>query len=253
MKAAELIMPVERFAPLTGQEHWDNSGFSIGDPGKEVHKALIALDCTEEVIAEAIEKKCDMIITHHPLIFQGVKKISPQTFTGRIIEKAIKHDIVIYAAHTNIDKVAGGVSGLMAGKLELEEREFLTPDGFGIAGILPVPLSAAQLARTVKQKFDVEHIRASRPLEGEITRVAVCGGSGRSFIKEAMERGAQVYITGDITYHEFYCQKDFMVMDIGHYGSEYDIVRLFAKILCENFPTFAVSISEKNNNPIYYY
>lgn len=253
MKAAGLILPIELFAPLHGQEHWDNSGFSIGDPDKVVHKALVALDCTEEVIEEAIENKCDIVITHHPLIFQGVKKISPQTFTGRIIEKAIKHDIVIYAAHTNMDKVANGVSGLMADKLELGEREFLTADGFGIAGTLPSALSAVQLARTVKQKFNVEHIRASRPLEGKITRVAVCGGSGRSFIKEAMEKGAQVYITGDITYHEFYCQKDFMVMDVGHYGSEYDIVRLFAKILCENFPTFAVSISKNNNNPIYYY
>ena len=253
MKAFELIKPIEEFAPLADQEKWDNCGFSVGDPQKEVHKALIALDCTEDVVDEAVETGADIIITHHPLIFSGVKKISPQNWLGRVICKAISNGIVIYSAHTNMDKAAGGVSGLMAQKLGLQECEALLPDSFGIVGNMEKELSVEEFAAKVKEAFGVDVIRCSVPVQGKIGRVAVCGGSGKSFIPEAMASGAQVYVTGDITYHEFYTENGFMVMDIGHYFSEYGIVEVFANILSKNFPTFAVSISKKNNNPIYYY
>ena len=253
MKAFELIRPIEEFAPLAQQEKWDNCGFSVGDPNMEVHKALIALDCTEDVVDEAIEIGADIIIAHHPLIFGGVKKITPQNWLGRVIYKAIANNIAIYAAHTNADKAAGGVSALMAQKLQLEECMPLTPDSFGVVGNLKEHLSAQELAAKVKEEFGVDVVRASIPLDEKICRVAVCGGSGKSFIPDAMANGAQVYVTGDITYHEFYTEKGFMVMDIGHYFSEYGIVEVFANILSKNFPTFAVSISKKNNNPIYYY
>ncbi len=253
MTAKELVIPIEFFAPPALQEGWDNCGFSVGDPYKEVNKALIALDCTEEVIDEAVEAGADILITHHPLILGGIKQITPLSITGRIIERAVKNNIAVYSAHTNMDKVANGVSSIMADKLDLRERDFITADGFGIVGNMPVPCKAESLAGLVKEKFSVGKLRVSSPLDCEIKRVAVCGGSGKSFIKDAMSRGAQVYITGDMTYHDFYCEKGFMVMDIGHYASEYDIVKLFAAILCKNFPNFAVSISRKNNNPIYYY
>jgi putative NIF3 family GTP cyclohydrolase 1 type 2 len=141
----------------------------------------------------------------------------------------------------------------MAQQLGLKECEPLLPDSFGVVGNLETELSASEFAAKVKDAFGVDKIRCSVPLEGKLRRVAVCGGSGKSFIPEAMASGAQVYVTGDITYHEFYTEKGFMVMDIGHYSSEYGIVGLFANILSENFPTFAVSISKENNNPIYYY
>ena len=253
MLAREIVKPIEEFAPIVLQESWDNCGFSVGNPDGEVRKALIALDCTEEVLDEAIELGCDIIITHHPLIFKGLKSITPANMAGRIVTKAIKHDISIYAAHTNMDKAVDGVSGLMANKLGLICREPLTSDGLGIVGNLPHPMEAKELIDMVKERFVVENLRSSALLDEKISRVAVCGGSGRSFIGEAMEKGAQAYITGDITYHEFYCEKGFMVMDIGHYLSEYDVVGLFAEILCKNFPNFVVSISRKNNNPIYYY
>lgn len=252
MKAAELVLPIEAFAPLQGQESWDNCGFSVGDPSREVKGALLALDCTEQVLDEAIEQGADLIITHHPLIFSGVKQITPHTNVGRIITKAIQRNIAIYAAHTNIDKVANGVSGLMADKLKLSNRMFLTETGLGMIGDLPRAVSFGELAERVKLCFPLDKLRTSAPLVELVTRVAVCGGSGRSFMKDARRMGAQVYITGDITYHDFYCEQGFAVMDIGHYGSEYDIVGLFAKILCEKFPTFAVSISRENNNFIYY-
>lgn len=253
MKAFELVGPIEGFAPVAQQEKWDNCGFSVGDPYKEVSKVLVALDCTEDVVDEAIECGADMIITHHPLIFGGVKKISPQNWLGRVIYKAVANGIVLYAAHTNMDKAAGGVSALMAEKLQLKDCTPLTPDNFGMVGTLDSEIGVEELVGKVKLAFGADAVRCSLPLEGKVSRIAVCGGSGKSFIQDAMSQGAQVYITGDISYHEFYAEKGFMLMDIGHYFSEYGIVGLFAKILSENFPNFAVSISKKNNNPIYYY
>ena len=253
MKAIDLVRPIEEMAPLFEQEKWDNCGFSVGDPLGEVSKALVALDCTEDVVDEAIEIGADIIITHHPLIFGGVKKISPQNQLGRIIYKAVQHNIAIYAAHTNMDKAAEGVSALMAQKLGLQGCVPLTPDNFGMVGNLENKCTVEELAAMAREAFGVDVIRCSAPLENKVSRVAVCGGSGKSFIADAMQQGAQVYITGDITYHDFYAERGFMVMDIGHYFSEYGIVGLFANIVSKNFPNFAVSISTKNNNPIYYY
>ena len=253
MTAKELVTPIEAFAPIALQESWDNCGFSVGNPSGKVSKALVALDCTEEVMDEAIEEGCDIIITHHPLIFKGVKSITPDNIVGRIITKALKNDIAIYAAHTNMDKASEGVSALMADRLDLKDTEPLTDELLGLVGNLSSPMSGKEFIQFVKERFSLERVRVSQPIDGQISRVAVCGGSGHSFIGNAMGKGAQVYITGDITYHQFYCEKGFMIMDIGHYCSEYDVVSLFANILCKNFPNFAVLKSRRNNNPIYYY
>ena len=253
MTAKELVAPIEAFAPIVLQESWDNCGFSVGNPLGNVTKALVALDCTEEVLDEAIEEGCDIIITHHPMIFKGVKSITPDNIVGRIITKALKNDIAIYAAHTNMDKASEGVSALMANRLSLKDVEPLTDELLGLVGNLSNPMKAEDFIKFVKERFDLERLRVSQPISEEISRVAVCGGSGHSFIGNAMGKGAQVYITGDITYHQFYCENGFMIMDIGHYCSEYDVVSLFANILCENFPNFAVLKSRRNNNPIYYY
>lgn len=253
MLAFELVEPIEAFAPVDTQEKWDNCGFVVGNGECEVSKALIALDCTESVVDEAIEIGADIIITHHPLIFGGVKKISTANWLGRIIFKAIKNNIAIYCAHTNMDKAAGGVSELMANKLGLKNVEVLTEDGFGLVGDLEVEMESRQFIGELKSKFNLDSVRCSEPLTEKISRIAVCGGSGKSFIADAMKKGAQVYVCGDITYHEFYCEKGFMLCDIGHYASEYEVVDLFAELLCKKFPTFAVSKSERNNNPIYNY
>ena len=152
-----------------------------------------------------------------------------------------------------MDKASDGVSALMAKRIGLVDIEPLNMDNLGLVGNLERPVASQELVKIVKEKFNLNNVRFSKPLDKPVSRVAVCGGSGHSFIPDAMAKGAQVYITGDITYHQFYCEKDFMIMDIDHYYSEYDVVGLFAKILCEKFPNFAVSISRKNNNPIYYY
>ena len=155
MKAIELVRPIEEFAPLFQQERWDNCGFSVGDPQKEVSSVLVALDCTEDVMDEAIECGADMIVTHHPLIFGGVKKISPQNWLGRVIYKAIENGIAVYSAHTNMDKAAGGVSAIMAEKLRLQDPLPLTPDNFGVVGNLPEDMAAMEFAQKVKSAFGI--------------------------------------------------------------------------------------------------
>lgn len=253
MKCREVVQPILDFAPLFTQEGWDNCGFLVGDENSRVKGVLVALDCTTSVVEEAINIGANLIITHHPLIFGGLKNVLLSNSIGEVVQKAIKHDITIFAAHTNMDKALGGVSHIMAQKLNLINLEPLTEDGFGVIGELSVPVSVADLIERVKEKFGIDVIRTSAPLQKHIKKIALCGGSGSSFISKAFSKGAQVYISGDISYHHFFCERGFMIMDIGHYYSEYDIVYLFAELLSKKFNNFAVSISKKNNNPIYYY
>ena len=258
MKVKDIISVIEEFAPLSIQEGWDNSGLCIGSPEDVVSSVLLGLDCTPELVDEAIACGADMIVTHHPLIFQGLKKISPEDPVGEAVMKAIKAGISIYAAHTSADKVIAGVSGAMAAKLGLEDVRILDEDGegtgLGVVGNLPEPLSAEEAVRLVKERFGLKAMRTSRPLEGKISRVAMCGGSGGSLIGTAMKSGAQLYISGDISYHHFFTRDGFMLMDIGHYESEIEIVDILFSLIKKNFPIFAVRITQNiYSNPIFYF
>ena len=258
MKARDIINVIEEFAPLSIQEKWDNSGLCIGSPDADVTSVLIGLDCTPELVDEAVECGADMIVTHHPLIFSGLKKISPEDQVGAAVIKAISNGISIYAAHTSADKVIAGVSGAMAAKLGLENVRILDEvgegTGLGVVGDLPEPLTAAEAVSLVKDRFALKAMRTSRPVEGRISRVAMCGGSGGSLIGAAMASGAQLYISGDISYHNFFTKDGFMIMDIGHYESEIEIVDILFSLLRKKFPTFAVRITQNlYTNPIFYF
>ena len=258
MKVKDIISTIESFAPLSIQERWDNSGLCVGSPEDEVHSVLLGLDCTPELVDEAIACGADMIVTHHPLIFSGLKNISPENMVGAAVIKAIKAGISIYAAHTSADKVLAGVSGAMAARLGLTDVEILDEDGdgtgLGVVGNLPESLPAEEMTRLVKEKFGLKVLKSSRPLEGMISRVAMCGGSGRSLIGAAMKSGAQLYVSGDISYHDFFTEKGFMIMDIGHYESEIEIVDILFSLIKKNFPTFAVRITQNiYSNPIFYF
>ena len=258
MKARDVIQAIEEFAPLSIQESWDNSGLCIGSPDSPASSVLLGLDCTPELVDEAIACGADMIVTHHPLIFSGLKKISPEDATGAAVIKAVKAGISVYAAHTNADKVIAGVSGAMAAKLGLADVEILDEDGegtgLGAVGNLPEPLSAEEAVALVKERFGLKSIRASKPVQGKISRIAMCGGSGGSLIKAAMASGAQLYISGDISYHNFFTREGFMIMDIGHYESEIEIVEILFSLLRKKFPTFAVRITQNiYSNPIFYF
>ena len=258
MKVKDIIKVIEDFAPLSIQEGWDNSGLCVGSPEDEVTSVLLALDCTPALVDEAVACGADMIVTHHPLIFSGLKKISPDDLVGAAVIKAVMHGICVYAAHTNADKVIAGVSGAMAARLGLEDVAILDEDGdgtgLGVVGNLPQPMTSAEAVEFVKERFSLKAMRTSRPVEGMISRVAMCGGSGGSLIGAAKAAGAQLYISGDISYHNFFTQDGFMIMDIGHYESEIEIVDILFSLIKKKFPTFAVRITRNiYSNPIFYF
>ena len=258
MTARELVEPIEIMAPPETQAGWDNSGFSVGNPDGEVSRALIALDCTPQVVAEAVEKGCDIIITHHPLIFGGIRKISDATLTGRTVISAIRHGITVYACHTNMDKVPGGVSGTSASRIGLQDVRVLDSDsdgnGLGVIGNLPYPMAPEAFLSHLKQCLSVKTIRHSR-LPAELLRsVALCGGSGRSLIEKARSSGADVYVSGDISYHDFYAPDGMMIADIGHFESEVEIIGVICDIVREKIPNFAVYTARSSTvNPVYYF
>ena len=259
MRVRDITSAIEDFAPLSIQESWDNSGLLVGSPDQEVHGVLVGFDCTPELVDEAAAAGMDMIVTHHPLIFGGLKRISPEDPTGEAVIKAVSAGIAVYAAHTTADKVIGGVSGTMARRLGLKDITVLDEEadgvGLGAVGNLPEPMDAEAFIGFVKSRLGLSVVRCSRPLDILVERVAMCGGSGSSLIGKAMEAGAQVYICGDISYHHFFTPKGFMVIDIGHFEGEVEICDVLFSLLRKKFPTFAVRTSEKlrASNPVFYY
>lgn len=253
MKARQVADIIESFAPLDTQESWDNAGLSIGSPEAEVKGIMVGFDCTPALIEEAVAAGCNMVVTHHPLIFKGVKKINPDTFLGATIISAIKNDIVVYAAHTNADKAADGVSRLMADKLGLTGTTPLGEDGLGAVGDLPQAMDSKAFIEMVKKTFGLPAVRCSKPLPTPVLRVAMCGGSGGSMIEDARCAGADAYLCGDLSYHSFFTDPGFMLLDVGHYESEIDIVDKLFGLLSEKIHTFAVRKTQNNNNPVYYY
>ena len=253
MNAREVADIIEQFAPLEQAASWDNSGFCIGRPDAEVRGILVGFDCTPALVREAVARGANMIVTHHPLIFHGIKKISEDTFLGEVISLAVKNDIVVYAAHTNADKAGGGVNDLMADRLGLRDRQVLSEDGFGLVGTLETPMPAADFIAFVKKQFSLKCLRASRPIPTAVRKVALCSGSGGSMLAEATASGADAYICGDLTYHQFFAEKGIMLLDIGHFESEIDIVDKLISVLEEKISTFAVLRTKEDYNPIHYF
>jgi len=363
MNVKSICELIEEVAPLALQESYDNAGLLVGDSQIEVSSALVCIDITELVIEEAIQKKCNLIISHHPLIFSGLKRLTGQNEVQRCVVKAIKNDIAIYAAHTNLDNVISGVSGKMAEKIglknirilqpkqnvllklvtyvpvihshtvrvalfeagagqignydscsfniqgngtfkanekaqpfigninelhsELETRiEVILPEylkfkvldallkshpyeepaydffslendwnqvGAGIVGELEVAEDELEFLNRIKSVFSVSAIRHTDLLNKKIKTVALCGGSGSLFIPAAISFGADIYVSGDIKYHEFLDNKnDILIADIGHFESEQFTKDIFYEIISKKMPTFAVRISESKTNPINY-
>ena len=224
-----------------------------------MHGVLVGFDCTPELIREAVEKGCDLVVTHHPLIFKGLRRINGQDPVGAAVMEAVKAGVAVYAAHTTADKVLEGVSGAMARRLGLEDIRILEGEdegvGLGCIGTLPSPLTGEQALAWVKERFGLRLIRCSRPLPTPILRVAVMGGSGASEISAALSAGAQLFISGDISYHHFFTPEGFMIMDIGHFESEVEIVDILLAQIRKNFPNFASCKSAMldRSNPVHYF
>ncbi len=258
MKVKDICNVLEEFAPLEIQEAYDNCGLQIGDCEWEVGGVLLATDLTEDVVAEAKRKGCGMIVVHHPLIFGGLKKIVGKTYVERLVVDCIKNDIAVYAAHTNFDKVENGVSYRMAEKLSMRNVEMLVEtsagSGLGCVGDMDEEMEIEEFFDRLKEVFGVAVVRHSRKLNGKVKRVAVCGGSGSEFIGNAIESGADVYVTADVRYHEFFGAEDrIVVADIGHFESEKFTKEIFYEQVREFFPNFALYLSEEDRSPIFWH
>ncbi|MES2701342.1 MAG: Nif3-like dinuclear metal center hexameric protein [Bacteroidota bacterium] len=365
MLVKDIIRAIEDYAPTVYQESYDNSGLQVGDTDAEVTGVLISLDVTEAIVEEALKRGCSMIVAHHPLIFSGLKRISGRTYVERVVMKAIKNDISIYAAHTNLDNVYNGVNAKIAEKLGLINTRVLTtkrgmlsklytyapqavadkvrdamfaagagtigrykqcsfntsgtgtykPDkdanpaigtaggerewvdevkievivekhqesavmqalfaahpyeevayeliplpnanqelGAGMIGNLPLPMPEGDFLAMLKSVMRAGCIRYTEVGGKSITKVAVCGGSGSFLLPDAIRAGADVFITADFKYHQFFdAEGKIIIADIGHYESEQYTCEIFEDILRKKFPNFAILLSNLSTNPVKYF
>jgi dinuclear metal center YbgI/SA1388 family protein len=265
MKIGDIINVLQTAAPLALQESYDNSGLLFGSAHKDLTGVLVSLDLTLEVAKEAKSKGCNLVVSHHPLIFRGLKRISGEDPVGRVLIYCIREDIAIYAIHTNLDNVPHGVNGRIARILGLEDCTVLLPRdpgsaipypgaGSGLLGRLSQPVPAYEFLARVRNLFGSALIRHSVPPQQPIQQVAVCGGAGSFLIANALEAGADAFLTADLKYHDFFEPGGRMLLaDIGHYESEQYTTDLLAELLKENFPTFAVLKTTVVTNPIHYF
>jgi dinuclear metal center YbgI/SA1388 family protein len=360
----DVTAELEKLAPLSYQEDYDNAGLLVGNPSDEVTGILISLDVTEEVVEEARARKCSMIVAHHPIIFKGLKKLNGKNYVERTIIKAIQHNVAIYATHTNLDHVSLGVNKMIADRLGLENVKILAPKknllkkltfftpithsqvilnalfqagagqigeyancsfltegtgtflpgadanpvigtsgrleevnehrievmfpahlenavlaalrrshpyeeiayylhvlenenqevGAGAVGELPVALPVAEFLQHLKTRMNASVVKYTEPATDVVKRVAVCGGAGSFLLSHAKGAQADVYVTADYKYHEFFdAEKKIMICDIGHYESEVYTKDLLYNYLSGIFSNFALCLSDVNTNPVKYF
>jgi len=223
---------------------------------------LVSLDCTEAVVDEAIELGYNLIVSHHPIVFSGIKKFDPSNYVHRVVVKAIKNDIAIYAIHTNLDNVLDhGVNQKIAEKIGLSNCKILRVKdsenemiGSGVVGQLLEPMTPEKFLAHIKNTMNLGTIKHTSLLHKEIRTVAICGGAGSFLLTDAIAAEADIFITSDYKYHEFFdADGKIIIADIGHYESEYFTIELLFKLLKEKFPKFAARCTKVVTNPINYY
>ncbi len=260
MKIGKVVDALERFAPLPLQESYDNAGLQIGLTEAEVSGVLLCLDVTEAVVDEALRRGCNLIVSHHPLIFRKLAHITGNTYVERCVAKSIKNDIAIASMHTNLDAALGGVNHKIAEKMGLQRLagigEMKCVDGVdgssGVVGAFAEPMAADDFIAMLKRTFNVECVQANRPLQRPISKVAVCGGAGSFLLDDAIRVGADAFVTGEMHYHEFFGHDgELQIAVIGHYQSE----QFTAEVLRSIIEPLGVRccMSEINTNPIMYF
>ena len=284
MKIKQVVDALEHYAPLPLQEGYDNAGLQVGlTEAVEMSGALLCLDVTEEVVEEAVQKGCNLIVSHHPLIFRKLARISDENYVQRTVRKAIKNDISIVSMHTNMDAATGGVNFKIAEKLGLENVRFFGGEkevdgvkgGNGVIGeisdedILQAAeagklseevknhfaegIAADDLVLLLRERFGVECVQCNQLLRRPIRKVSLCGGSGSFLLEDAIKAGADAFITGEMSYHEYFGhEQEIQICVIGHYQSEQFTSEIFRSIIQEQFPEAKCYISEINTNPIIY-
>ena len=240
------------------QEDYDNAGFLLGDSKAAYTGTLVALDLTPEVVDEAIEQKLNLIVTHHPFIFRGVKRLTDRSETGRMVLKLIQQGIGVYAAHTNLDNLPWGVNGILAEKLGLRNCQILKPiddeNGAGMVGELPRSIETDRFLLKVKELTGQPSIRTSKhDPKRKVKLVALCGGAGAEFIPDAIAAGADLYLTADLKYHDFLRGEGRIILvDAGHYETEQFAKEIIYRVISENFCNFACRISERQESIVQY-
>ncbi|MBQ3877157.1 MAG: Nif3-like dinuclear metal center hexameric protein [Prevotella sp.] len=260
MKIKQVLEALEQFAPLPLQESWDNAGLQIGLTEAEVSGALLCLDVNEAIVDEAESRGCNLVVSHHPLLFRGLKQISDLNDVQRTVAKAIRQGISVVSMHTNMDNARGGVNFKMAEKLELTGVDFMNPRrvgdvecGSGVMGMLTQPMAADDFVLLVKRAFGVECAMTNELLRRPISRVAICGGAGDFLLDEAVAHGADAFITGEMHYHQYFgYEQRVQICVIGHYQSEQYTTELFRDIIAQHCPGVKTCIAETNTNPILY-
>lgn len=242
MLSCQVVMnALERIAPRHLAEDWDNTGLLVGSYAQKVERILVALDVDDIVVAEAIECSADMIVAHHPAIFRGMKQLRTDLPLGRRLAALLTHGIAVAAAHTNLDITRGGVNDVLAARLGLEKLStFITTtqadgsaESLGRIGTLPAPVAIDDFAHSVRERLGVSHVRLVRAADRPVRRVAVVGGAGAEFIDTAVRRGADVYLTGDVKYHEAQraAEQGMHLIDAGHFGTERPVLPVLADLL----------------------
>lgn len=261
MKVSDILNCITEVAPIDWQESYDNAGLQVGDENAEAKKALVTLDVTEELVDEAIAKGCDLIVSHHPLIFRGLKQITPYSAIGRAVMKAVKHDIAIISMHTNLDNSYLGVNAILAEKLGLVNLQILQPAtsdpqlrGAGMIGEFTEAMSEKDFLRRVAETIGSPCLRHSAFMGREVKRVAICGGSGSFLLPEACAQQADAFLTADVKYHDFFLPEgDLLFVDGGHFETEQFTKELICGLIRKKFPTFAAEIAETNTNSVHYF
>ncbi len=258
MKIKEVVRALERFAPLPLQESYDNAGLQTGLTEAEVSGALLCLDVTEAVVEEAVLRGCNVVVSHHPLLFHPLKCISEESHIGRTVLKAIRNDVAIISMHTNIDAAEGGVNFKIAEKIGLQNPRFFGGEkeangvkgGEGVVGEFAVPVAPADFIALVKERFNAACVRANSLLQRPIATVAICGGAGAFLLKEAIRIGADAFLTGEMKYNEWFgCEGQIQIAAVGHYESEQFTPEIFRDILSEaGVPCFITTV---DTNPVH--
>ncbi|MBQ0056740.1 MAG: Nif3-like dinuclear metal center hexameric protein [Bacteroidales bacterium] len=266
MKVKDIASLIERHAPLQLQEDYDNSGLQIGDPDMQVSGVVTTLDVTEQTVRLCAETGANVIVSHHPLLFRGVKQINPQRdYISRVIISAISHGIAIYSAHTNLDNAWCGVNYKIGEVLGLKdvcplaplsqaqtaglEHDFAVHCGSGIVGELSQPMSANDFLAHVCRCLKLDAVSANTlDYDGHpVSRVALCGGAGADFIGDALRAKADAYITGEVSYHLFFTHPEMLMLSAGHFETEQFTSDLLADIIRSEYPDLQITVAPKSS------
>lgn len=259
MQLKEVMDVLEQFAPLALQADYDNSGLLVGNENLTLTGAVITLDCTEAVVDEAIALGVNLIIAHHPIVFSGLKRFNGNDYIQRTVIKAIENKIAIYAIHTNLDSVPKGVNNKLGQLLGLSNLKILAENslhpgnGAGMIGTLESPMNELNYFNQIKKQLKQPFLRHTALRNQPVKKVAFCGGSGSFLLEEAIAQKADVIVSSDFKYHQFFdADNQIVIVDVGHYEAEICTKDLIYEILREKFATFTLHFSKISTNPVNY-